>query len=325
MTPEEAVADALRRLAPEGVPLGVAVSGGSDSMALLHLAARWAAPRGGTVVAATVDHGLREGSMEEAVAVGRACDGLGVAHETLIWIDREGRGNLQEAAREARRRLLGAWARRRGAAAVLLGHTMDDQAETVLLRLARGSGVDGLAGMAERTEATTASGGTTWVRPLLGVTREALRGWLLAQGVPWAEDPSNDDLRFDRARARAMMGGLADLGLTRERLVRTAGHMARARAALDQLAAEALAQEWREEGGDLILPLALVGRVGADEAAGRALALALMRVGGHDRRPRWEALLRLAALVAGGRAATLHGCRVAPEGAWARVARERRA
>lgn len=315
-TPEEAVARVLGPFGPDA-SVGVAVSGGGDSVALLHAACAVAGRR--FVLAATVDHGLRPEAAREAEAVAQACAALGVPHETLRW-DGAGGGNLQERAREARRALLGGWARARGVGLLLLGHTADDQAETVLLRLARGSGVDGLAGMPEAFEAERVE----WRRPFLGLPREALRGWLRARGVAWAEDPSNEDPRFDRARARAMMEDLAGLGLTRERLLRTAAHMARARTGLADRARRLAAQEAREDGPDLLLPRALLAQVEEDDAAGRVLAAALMWVGGEARRPRWDALCRLAAVVAGGRAATLAGCRVVPERGWARVAPEGR-
>lgn len=323
LTPEEAVGRwAGRRLAPDEPPrtLGVAVSGGGDSVALLHLALEALAPLGRAVRAVTVDHGLREASAAEAAEVARACAALGVAHDTLRW-DGAGRGNLQERAREARRRLIGAWARERSVEMVLLGHTADDQAETVLLRLARGSGVDGLAGMPESIRAE----GLAWERPLLPVTRAALREWLRGRGIPWSEDPSNEDPRFDRARARAMMAGLSELGLSRERLLRTAGHMARARDALDARAAEAANRLVREEGSDLLLPRGLLSSLEVDDISGRLLSAALMWVGGGERRPRWDALARLCAVVLAGRAATLAGCRVSPEAAGVRVAAEARA
>lgn len=315
LTPEGALEEALGRL-PPAARIGVAVSGGGDSLALLHAAAL-AAP--GRVMAATVDHGLRAASAAEAADVARVCAALGVPHEVLRW-EGGGAGNLQERAREARRRLLGAWARERGAATVLLGHTADDQAETVLLRLARGSGVDGLAGMPARFAAE----GMAWERPFLGLPREALRRWLRERGLAWAEDPSNEDPRFDRARARAMAEALADLGLTRERLVRTAAHMARARRALAAQAREAARKQVRQEGRDLLLPLSLLAALEEEEAAGRILAAALGWVGGAGRRPRWDSLRRLAAVAAAGRGATLAGCRVTPEGPWARLSPERR-
>ncbi|TNC70984.1 tRNA lysidine(34) synthetase TilS [Rubellimicrobium roseum] len=313
--PEAAVSRVLAALGPDR-PVVVAVSGGGDSMALLHLVAEQAV---GRVRAVTVDHGLRPEAAAEAEAVALACAALDVPHAVLRW-DGAGRGNLQERAREARRRLIGAWACRQGASAVLLGHTADDQAETVLLRLARGSGVDGLAGMPEAFDAE----GAAWRRPLLGITRGALRDWLRARGIGWAEDPSNADPRFDRARARAMMEALEGLGLTRERLLRTAGHMGRARATLAAQARTLAAERVREEGRDLLVPLDLLARIDADETAGRLLAAALMWVGGSPLRPRWEALRRLAAVVAAGRGATLAGCRVRRESGWARVSPEAR-
>ncbi len=316
MTPEGAVGEVLAALDAERVPgpLAVAVSGGGDSMALLH-ATVLASRRG--VVAATVDHGLRPGSHEEAEGVARACATLGVPHEVLRW-DGAGRGNLQERAREARRRLLGGWARRNGAAAVLLGHTADDQAETVLLRLARGSGVDGLSGMPASFDAE----GMGWSRPFLGLGREELRDWLRARDIAWVEDPSNEDPRFDRARARAMLERLGELGLTRDRLVRTAGHMARARVSLEGAARTAAARTVQEEGADLLLPISLLREFDQSDSAGRILAAALQWVGGSERRPRWEALRRLASVAAAGRGATLAGCLIRPEGDLVRIAPE---
>ena len=150
----DAVAAVMAR-APAG-PVGVAVSGGSDSTALLALVRAWAEAEGRSVLAVTVDHRLRPESAGEAGVVAELCARLGVGHATRVWADAPGRGNLQASARAARQHLIGAWAREAGLAAVALGHTLDDQAETVLLRLARGSGVDGLAAM----RAAQASGET---------------------------------------------------------------------------------------------------------------------------------------------------------------------
>ena len=185
--------DAAVAAAPEG-EIGVAVSGGGDSVALLLLLEAAAARVGRSVAAVTIDHGLRPESAGEAAAVAALCAGRGIAHETRRWEGWDEAGNLQGRARQARRALIAGWARGRGIGAVALGHTLDDQAETVVLRLARGSGVDGLAGMA----AVVRAEGVLWLRPLLGVRRAALRGWLEAEGMGWSEDPSNLDLRFDR-------------------------------------------------------------------------------------------------------------------------------
>ncbi len=294
----------------EAVPpgeIGVAVSGGSDSVALLLLVREAAGRTGRPLAAITVDHGLRPESAAEAAAVAALCARLGVPHAVRRWQGWDGRGNLQAAARAARRGLIAAWAAERGIPAVALGHTLDDQAETVLMRLARGSGVDGLAGMAPSVRAE----GLRWLRPLLGTRRAALRAWLAGQGVGWAEDPGNDDLRFDRIRARTALPALAALGIGPGRLAATARAMGRARAALEAATA-ALAGRAVEEGpaGDLALdPAALEGA--PEELRLRLLAAALAWVSGAVFRPR---LVRLEAALAAieqarvGHGLTLHGC-----------------
>ena len=137
-------------------------------------------------MAATVDHGLRPGSGDEARQAGAAAQALGIPHEVLLW-QRAGSGNLMAAARDARLRLLSDWAHRHGLAAVVLGHTQDDQAETLMMRLNRGAGVDGLAAMAPLRAAL----GIRWLRPMLGLSRADLRHWLTARGIGWVDDPSN--------------------------------------------------------------------------------------------------------------------------------------
>ena len=152
-SPAAALEAALAAVFPDARPtaLGVAVSGGGDSVALLCLMADWAAPREVRLAAATVDHGLRPEAAAEAAGVAALCGRLGLAHATLRWEGWDGRGNLMDAARRARRRLLADWAAEQGLAAVALAHTRDDQAETVLMRLARGAGVDGLSAMAGKS------------------------------------------------------------------------------------------------------------------------------------------------------------------------------
>ena len=279
--------------------LGLAVSGGSDSMAMLWLILPWARARGVDLSAATVDHGLRAGAAAEAAMVGRVCAGAGVGHEVLRWQGGAGPGNLQARAREARFALLGDWARGRGIDTVALGHTMDDQAETVLLRLARGSGVDGLSGMAT----WRAAGGLRWVRPLLGLRREDLRAFLRAGGRDWAEDPSNADDRFDRVKARRALALMAPLGIDAEGLAETAARMAMARAALGQYAGQAVAALARTECGDVVL-----ARPGFDllpeETRLRIVAEAILWVGGGVYRPR---LAGLRAALAGPGRRTLQG------------------
>ncbi|HSF63655.1 MAG TPA: tRNA lysidine(34) synthetase TilS [Paracoccaceae bacterium] len=313
-TPEAALAAALAPL-PEGAAIGVAVSGGGDSLALLHLAADWARGRGARIAAATVDHGLRPEAGAEAAAVAQICAGLGVPHEVLRWQGWDGRGNLQAAARDARRALLADWRARRGLDALLLGHTADDQAETFLMRLARGSGVDGLACMAD----TDAAAGV-W-RPLLSVRRAALRDWLRDRGIGWVEDPSNADARFDRVKARRMLEVLAPLGLTVERLTETAAHMQRARAALQQAAVELAARAVRAEGGDLILSAALL-RPDLGEVEGRILSAAIRWIGASPYRPRRDALVEAVQALCRGEARTLAGVILQPEAGGARLTRE---
>jgi tRNA(Ile)-lysidine synthase len=291
--------------APPG-PLGVAVSGGGDSTALLLLLRAWAAGTGRAIAAVTVDHGLRTASAAEAASVAALCARHGIAHEILRWT-RPDRGNLQALARDGRRALIAGWARARGMGAVALGHTLDDQAETVLIRLGRGSGVDGLAAMAPVSEAD----GLLWLRPLLAVRRGTLRDWLRAEGVAWSEDPSNDDPAFARVRARRALAALAPLGVTPERLAATAARMRRAREALEA-ATRTLAAETVTEGaaGDVLLARAPIAAA-PEEVGLRLIAAALMWVSGARYRPRADGLApAYDAVVSGtlGRGLTLHGC-----------------
>jgi tRNA(Ile)-lysidine synthase len=302
-----AALDGALAAAPPG-PLGVAVSGGGDSMSLLALAAEWAGGTGRGLRIVTVDHRLRAESAAEAAAVAARAERLGLPHTTLRWEGWEGAGNLAEAARNARRSLIAGWASAAGIPAILLGHTADDQAETVLMRLARGSGVDGLAGMAPVSEAE----GLLWLRPLLGERRAALRDFLRARGWSWAEDPTNDDPGRDRAKARAMLGTLAGLGLTVGRLVTLARHMADARAVLDasEMALAGRALAWSDV-GEARLALDPM-RQAPRGVALHLLADLLAAVSGQPYPPRLEALDRLAARLLGGAegGTSLHGCTI---------------
>ena len=301
---EAALSRALSGAPGEG-ELGVAVSGGGDSVALL-LMLHAAAP-GRSLAVITVDHGLRRESAGEAAAVEALCAARGIPHETRLWEGWDGHGNLQDRARRARNGLIADWARERGIAVVALAHTLDDQAETVLMRLARGSGVDGLSAMAESRRLH----GILWLRPLLDVRRSVLRQWLTAQGVTWVEDPSNRDPRFDRVRARAALPALANLGIGPERLASTARAMGRARAALEAATA-ALADACITDGGAGDVKLDPASFLAASEEIRlRLLAGALCWVSGAIYRPRLETLeAALATIEAGriGHGLTLHGC-----------------
>lgn len=313
--PEQAVRSAFAPSPP--ARLGVAVSGGSDSLALLLLLAGWAGQGGPEILAVTVDHGLRPEAAAEAATVARRCAALGIAHTVLRWQGWDGRGNLPAEARAARYRLIAAWARDRGIGQVALGHTADDQAETVLMRLGRGSGVDGLSGMETRRD----SQGIIWVRPLLGQTRQALRDWLLARGESWVDDPTNDDPTYDRVRTRRALQALAGLGIDREGLIATAERMWRARAVLDQAAADLAGRAARIGAGDVILDRAAFATA-AEETRQRLFAHALNWVSGADYRPRFAALEAGLERAEAGKRVTLHGCLVMPRAATLRVTRE---
>ncbi|MFE3837349.1 tRNA lysidine(34) synthetase TilS [Pseudogemmobacter sonorensis] len=289
-----------------GIRLGLAVSGGGDSMAMLHLMAGLAGAAGWRLSVASVDHRLRPESAEEAAFVARICARLGLGHDLLVWRDRPATGNLMQEASRARHRLLSDWARGRDLAAVCLGHTATDQAETFLMGLSRRSGLEGLAGMApSRMEC-----GMRFIRPLLGVERAALRDYLLRRGLGWRDDPSNENPRYLRARARKALATLAPLGITVAQLNGTIGNLADVRSMARAATAEALARVAREEAGGLWLdPTGLAGLF--PEIRRRLLVGALQWFSGARHPPRAEALARLELALLEGRAATLSGVRFA--------------
>ena len=215
----------------------LAVSGGPDSTALMALIARWRgrepSPR---LVAVTIDHGLRKESKREAKAVEQLARKLGIEHRTLPWTGRKPKTGLQEAARLARYRLLCEVANEVGARHVLTAHTRDDQAETILFRMARGSGISGLAGMYSFAPMPVDEGvGVGLARPLLKVPKSRLIATLKAAKIPYADDPSNRDPRFTRSRLRELMPMLAGEGLTASRLASLAGRVQRVEQTLSQV------------------------------------------------------------------------------------------
>jgi tRNA(Ile)-lysidine synthase len=220
-------------------PLVLAVSGGPDSTALMVLAARWRGraelPR---LIAVTIDHGLRKEAKREARMVEKLAAKLGIEHRTLEWTGRKPKTGLQEAARLARYRLLSQVAKEVGAGYVLTAHTLDDQAETILFRLARGSGVSGLAGMYSSWSMPVEEGmGIGLLRPLLRVSKSRLLATLKAAKIPYANDPSNRDPRFTRSRLRKLMPMLAAEGLTASRLAVLADRVQRVEDALFEVLA----------------------------------------------------------------------------------------
>jgi len=280
--------------------LALAVSGGPDSLALLLLGH---AAFGGRVRALTVDHGLRAGSAGEAAMVAGICAGLGVPHATLHWEGCKPDANLQAAARAARYRLMGEWCAAQGVPLLLTAHHADDQAETLLMRLARGSGV-GLAGIRARRDL---GGGVTLLRPLLGVRRTALAEIVAIAGLTPVDDPANRDARHDRTHARALLAAVAWLDPVR--LAASAEHLAQAGAALDWAANLAWDSRVEQCDGDLVvdatgLPDALRHRL-----ATRALA-------GFGSAPDGPGVARLIARVDAGQVATLGGVQGRGTGRW---------
>jgi len=213
------------------------VSGGPDSTALLFLAARWrkARRRGPKLLAVTVDHGLRAGSATEAKQVARLARSLGVPHRILRWTGAKPKSGLQEKARMTRYRLLSEAAVKTGASHILTAHTLDDQAETVLMRLLRGSGPTGLSGMARETWL----GKLTLTRPMLEIPKARLLATLRAAKMPFIDDPSNHDPNFTRVRMRGLMPTLVEEGLDAKRLAVLARRLRRAEAALEATVEEA--------------------------------------------------------------------------------------
>jgi tRNA(Ile)-lysidine synthase len=214
--------------------LVLAVSGGPDSIALMWLAARWqrSLARAPQLTAVTVDHALRRESAREAREVKRLATELGLAHRTLRWRDAKPATGLPAAAREARYRLLAQAARSVGASHVLTAHTRDDQAETLLMRLLRGSGLAGLSAMARTSERN----GIVLVRPLLDVPKSQLIATLRRAKIGFADDPTNRDTAFTRPRLRALLPHLAAEGGDARSLARLAARLARANAAVEVLA-----------------------------------------------------------------------------------------
>ncbi len=300
--------------------VAAAVSGGPDSLALVFLLHEWLAPRGGRLTAFTVDHGLRPDSAAEAAGVGRLMQRHGIDHEVLAWQGAKPGASRQAAARAARYRLLLAACEARGIFHLALAHHLEDQAETFLLRLGRGSGLDGLAAMAPVSETS----GLRLLRPLLDLPKAGLQATLEARGLSWVDDPSNHDGAYARVRLRRLLPELAGEGLTPARLGCASRNLARARVALEGDVAALLARAARPDpAGFIELDLAMLAAA-SGEVSRRALARSLLAVGGCDYTPRLERLERLHSALGPGlvRAVTLGGCRVVPRGARWLIVRE---
>lgn len=272
---------AMETFAPfENAPrLAVAVSGGADSLSLCFLARDWTAPRGGRVTALTVDHRLRPESAEEARQVAACMARHGIEHTVLSWLGEKPATGLQEAARVARYRLLCRWCRDNAILHLLLGHHADDQAETVLYRLIRGSGVEGLTGIS----AIVDSAEVRLLRPLLGCRAADLRCFLRSYGEVWVGDPSNQDARFVRTHLRAMRPSLEAAGLCQPVLLAAAARMAAAKTAMQASVVALLARCCRVHPmGFARLDRAVMAQAPVEIGA-KALTRVVMMIGGSNR------------------------------------------
>ena len=212
--------------------VAVALSGGSDSMAM----ALMAKDAGLDMVALTVDHGLREESAAEAAWVARQMEALGIDHEVLIYKGKIPTSNIEAKARGYRYSLLMRYCKAHGIKSLMVGHNAEEQVETFLLNLIRGSGVKGLSAM----RPVITQGGIDIVRPLLGVSKEELREYLRARGQEWAEDPSNEDERYQRVKIRKLAGVFEELGLERDRVLGTIRNLQSADEALSYYTLQAV-------------------------------------------------------------------------------------
>lgn len=237
---DEEIADLFAAL--KSLPsIAVAVSGGPDSMALLMLLVRWCNIIGKNAPALyvlSVDHGLRSNSATEVDLVAEVCQQYGLKHQAFFWDGKKSKGNISAKSRDARYDLMCSWCQQQAISHLLVAHTLDDQAETVLLRLARGSGVDGLSAMA----LSRLWNSTLIYRPLLGVERSRLRHLLEDVSCPYVTDPSNHNLKYDRVKIRQALEVLEPLGITSQALADTADRLRQAREALDVMAAQAIAE-----------------------------------------------------------------------------------
>lgn len=300
--------------------LGIGVSGGSDSLGLLAVLAEWAGQGGPDVYAATVDHGLRPGSAAEAAHVASVCRDLGVAHDILSWQGWDGTGNLPDQARRARYRLLAGWARQKGIPKVAIAHTLDDQAETFLMRLAREAGVDGLAAMARGWT----QDGVRFCRPALALSRADLRKVLTDRDLAWVDDPTNSDTAFERARVRKAMETLKDIGLTARGLSNVAQHMSELRETMYWYVFLAAQDCVTFQDGDVLLNRATFRTLQRDIAR-RLVQRVLLWLSGADYAPRGRSIDLLLEAIRGGTGMTLHGCLMTVSPDSLRFTREARA
>lgn len=297
--------------------IGIAVSGGGDSMALLHLAYRVTQQTGQKLTAMTVDHGLRPESAAEAAGVAAFCKKLDIPQVTLKWTGWEETGNLQSAARDARYQLMADYAKTQNIDAIMLGHTVDDGAENFLMRLARSAGPDGLGTMNTRF----ARNGITWLRPLWQASREELREYLRRHAVGWVDDPSNDDSKYERVKARKILKALKPLGITADTLHQTSFAITQSNWLVkDHIRAKA-AQYVQSANGDVLITSSRRSEI-SPELQRRFLIAAIKWISSSGYGPRESGLTELdVALMTSGKG-TLCGCIFTQDDSGTRITRE---
>lgn len=302
--------DAIEELLAGHLPerLGVAVSGGGDSVALLAALVEFTKKNTMDLHVITVDHGLRPETKHEIALVTDMCARWELPHHVEFWSGWKGQGNLQAAARDARYGLIADWAYGNQITHVALGHTADDQAETFLMRLARGAGVDGLSAMSPRR----VQHGITWVRPFLRIERSALRTYLRAARLDWCEDPSNENRDFERIRVRDALTVLGSLGVQTEALVDVAQNMSRAREALDWQTFLAAQDATTLIYGAIAIDLHKFRMLPA-EIARRLIVHAITWIANSTYPPRRDAVATVLRAVRSLSGATLDGCQIAVE------------
>lgn len=267
--------------------------------------------------AVTVDHALRAESAAEAAWVGQLCAGLGVPHHVLVWRHGAVAGNLMDEARRARYGLMADWAQGLNISHIVLGHTADDQAETFLMGLSRRAGIDGLIGMQKGWN----QGNVRFLRPFLQVEREALRAYLVRQGVAWLDDPSNENDRFTRVKARRILTALKPLGITLDTLTGVIGNLAQAQGAVLAAARDATARICTTQAGEVFFEEREWQKTGAEEQR-RVLIAALGWISGATYAPRGSGVDRVLKAIEQGRHTTLAGCRIRIAGNGFHVVRE---
>lgn len=291
--------------------IGIALSGGGDSVALMHLVSQWR--EGRYIACASVDHRLRPDSKSEARLAGQMARSLGFDHDILTWDHDKITGNLMAKARMARMALMAKWARDRQIGVMLLGHTADDLAENLLMRAMRGAGIDGLSAMADRRQGD----GVIWLRPLLTAGRDELRDYLRQIGGHWIDDPSNDNPDFDRVRVRRV---IADLGISTESLAQTARNLADARAALDHYQARVVQSATSLRGN---LSLCLDDFLTAPHEIQRRVIIQMTQfVTGHPYPPRRSGVDQALKSINSGQRVTLQGTMIIPQKESLRCQRE---